>query len=79
MFSIRQREIDPQVLVSRKRSNNDKTFSKRTLNGTAWRVFPRNQKDVFAIQMLALHCEKFAPVFGEGVIISNDAIQKFDR
>jgi hypothetical protein len=51
--------------------NGDPKFEVSELSGKDWlRVFPVTAEDVFFLQCLVMHEDKFAPATGHGVIVA---------
>lgn len=51
----------------------------RRFDGALTRVIPHTSRDVFGLQMLDLHREKFAPAKGGGLLVTPEALQKILR
>jgi len=76
MFRLRIREKEPIGIVLAKDSK-FLIYNREALKGKWWRVIPVNAKEVIALQMLVHREEKFAPAFGSGALVSDEALNKF--
>jgi hypothetical protein len=74
MHLTARQEIDPEVIVPRPENLSDIKFGTEHVTGKWWRVFPRNGRDVALLAMLEHHYDKYAPADGDGVLISNRAL-----
>ena len=76
MFHLRKRETEPTAIVT---TQGDKFLTYRTkrLTGKWWRVYPTDGREVMALQMLQHHADKFAPAFGGGALIKEEALLQF--
>lgn len=62
------------VPVSKVR-NAEPSFTTQPLSGKNWiRVFPHNAADVFLLQSLEQHVDKFAPATGHGVLVKRSSL-----
>lgn len=75
MFLNKQKDKNPTVIVGSAQST--KGLSTEDLKGNFWRVWPTNAKEVFAIQFLEHQLEKFAPHNGTGIILTEEACEKY--
>lgn len=73
-MTIMKPEKDPAVLVPDGRT--DTGVEPLRYDGKLVRVYPTKARDVFALQMLDHHREKFAPVNGGGVMVTPEALAK---
>jgi len=48
----------------------------KQFNGKLHRVVPQSGRDVFALQMLDHQREKFAPLHGPGIMVTDSALDK---
>lgn len=77
IFPINQKIKNPTVVITDKSSN--PTAVKLIRRNDVMRlVMPYTWKEVFALQMLELHNEKFAPASGNGVLITESAYMKLN-
>jgi hypothetical protein len=76
MFRLRIREKEPIGIVFNKDSK-FQLYNREALKGKWWRVIPVDAKEVIALQMLIHREEKFAPAFGSGALVSDEALNKF--
>jgi len=77
MFINKTRDRNPIVIVGSAQSSGG--VKTKDMKGSFWRVWPINAKEVFAIQMLEHQMEKFAPYNGTGIILTEEACDKFNN
>lgn len=77
MFAVRQKVRHPEVIMPEGRRDNVISYVPTRLSGNYFRVAPKSPREIFALQMLEHHREKFAPAHGDGVIVTEDALRKF--
>lgn len=78
MFNVISKELDPEVVIrtqAKERGRYD--YDTGIVKGKFLRVKPETSKEVFAIQWMEHHVEKFAPARGEGILITVDAAEKW--
>ena len=84
LFPIRQKVINPDVITYQLNAASGKElYHNGVIRGEYWKVFPTNEKEVFALQMLEHRVDKFAPKInsggGDGVIVTARALAIFDQ
>ena len=63
-------ETTPRAIQPEKHGNSEETnYVAVTLSGTWMRVFPQTGADVRFLQMTEMHCDRFAPASGTGVLL----------
>ena len=77
MFALRNVEVDPTVIVQTEGFSGKIGFNSKAIRGVWHRIFPVNGREISALRMLDHRVEKFAPFFGNGILISDAALRKF--
>lgn len=78
-FAIREKEENPICLVTKKHAFiNIVDVRPKEISGRFFRVIPTTSREIMALNMMEHQYEKYAPAFGDGVIISEAALQKLD-
>ena len=62
------------IIASRKIVNGEQSFNEGQLEGDWFRVFPATGTDVYFIQNLEQHLDKYAPATGGGVLVHPDSM-----
>lgn len=75
MFEFYKIETNPEVVV-KKPVKDIYSYTTGFVRGEFFRVIPDGFREIFLIQMLEMHQEKFAPANGNGILISKAAFQK---
>lgn len=78
MFPVRVRVRNPEVIMPEDRRESSVSYTITTISGEFYRVTPKSPREIFAIQMLEHHRDKFAPAHGDGVILTSEALHKFN-
>ena len=78
LFQSRTRESDPEVVDVEYNRNGHEQFRTRQLTGKFFRVMPETLRDIMALKMLEHRHDKFAPANGDGVIITQNALNMLD-
>lgn len=73
-MNITTTENRPAVLVPDGRTEHG--VEPMAYDGKLVRVYPVTARDIFGLQMLDHHREKFAPVRGGGVMVTHEALDK---
>jgi hypothetical protein len=78
MFALRKLERLAVGIVKLDEPGKSMPYDKAHLSGKWWRVFPVNGREVSALRMLDMHTDKFAPAYGNGLLVSDAAIHRFE-
>ena len=70
------RDID--VIVRGNKNLQGNITKVKTMSGVFFRVSPQTADEVFLLQTMELHREKFAPANGDGVIVTGQALHHID-
>lgn len=76
LFPNAAKLTDPEVIVPHVQCGKKEYASGKT-KGAFRLVFPRNGREWAAIMLMDLHADRFAPVHGDGIVISERAFQSF--
>ena len=76
LFPNAAKLTDPEVIVPIVRSGK-KEYASEKPRGKFRLVFPRNGREWAAIMLMDLHADRYAPVHGDGIVISERAFQSF--
>jgi hypothetical protein len=77
MFNVRLPEENPIGIDIAIKYATKESYEGRPLEGSWWRVWPSSSKEVSALRLLDHRVDKFAPLNGNGAIVSHAAILKF--
>jgi hypothetical protein len=78
MFAIRIKEKMPEGIARNDRAGRSVPYDHERLKGRWWRVYPVNGREVSALRMLEHRAEKFAPARGNGILVSDAALSKYE-
>jgi hypothetical protein len=79
MFQNRKKVSYPAVIIKGKTyANGDSNTQQIALMGDHYRIKPTNEKEVMALAMAEHQVDKFAPVNGEGIIVTMKFLAQFD-
>jgi hypothetical protein len=75
MFQLRKLEQEPTAITLARKGKIE--YRTKRLPGRWWRVYPSNGREVMALQMVPHQADKFAPAFGGGALIKEEALLQF--
>jgi len=77
MFALRNTEVDPVVIVPVIGDTGKSGYRSKVVKGVWHRIFSVSGREVSALRMLEHRVEKYAPLSGGGILISDAALRKF--
>lgn len=77
LFALRTREDDPTVIIRTENYHTGYTYDAKKITGKYFRIRPTSV-DFDALSMMRHHDDKYAPAFGNGVIISEFMLNQHD-
>jgi hypothetical protein len=78
MFALRKPEKPAVGIIRVNDPGKAVPYDKMQLSGKWWRVFPVDSREVSALRMLDMHTDKFAPAVGNGLLVSDAAIRRYE-
>jgi hypothetical protein len=76
IFSTAQKELNPEVVFHNPKIVCGTGFDTKNVKGSFFRIIPDGYREIFLLQMLEMHCEKYAPARGNGLLITKAAFEK---